>query len=283
MPLTELRLYLIPLFSLAPLNAHFMNPTRRILLLPGYGEDERIFRHLEATLAPSYRYVIVDYKRVLPHFTPANIKLERFIKRLIFTYGITERDILIGHSLGGYLAHHIRQATGCEACLHSSFIHPAKIKILLRSQAIIKQTVGRGILNTTLAKAITQWRYQNQPSAYEIDQVMQLLDEYGAQDVLKLTLLFFRRRKRTLGWLRSRPAYVLPPSLIIHPTADRVVAPPDLPHHSVPGDHFSIVIHPEPSIALIRDWLNGLAPSPGQSARAVALPRLPENAMPPSR
>lgn len=231
----------------------------RIILLPGYGEDERIFRHLEATLT-AYRYVIVDYKRVLPHFTTANIKLERFIKRLIFTYSITERDILIGHSLGGYLAHHIRQVTGCEACLHSSFVHPSKIKILLRSQAIIKHTVGRGILNTALAKAITQWRYQNHPSAYEIDQVMHMLDEYGAEDVLKLTLLFFRRRKRTLGWLRSTPAFELAPSLVIHPEADRVVAPPDLPHHAVPGDHFSIVIHPAPSIELIHGWLATLAP-----------------------
>lgn len=251
---------------------------RRIILLPGYGEDERIFRHLEATLA-SYRYVIVDYKRILPHFKPSNIKLERFIKRLIFTYCITERDILIGHSLGGYLAHHIRQVTGCEACLHSSFVHPSKIKILLRSQAIIKHTVGRGVLNTPLAKAITQWRYQNQPSAQEIDQVMHLLDEYGPEDVLKLTLLFFRRRKRTLGWLRSTPAYALPPSLIIHPASDRVVAAPDLPHHSIPGDHFSIVTHPAPSIALIHAWLENLPPFEwsnelylAQSAKPCALP-----------
>ena len=109
---------------------------KRIILLPGFGEDRRIFRAIMPYFE-NYNTLIVDYQDLLPNFTIHNIRLEKFVKKLIRTYRITKNDVLIGHSMGGYLAHYIRQRVGCEVCLHSSFTNPKKIKVIVHNKSLI--------------------------------------------------------------------------------------------------------------------------------------------------
>jgi alpha-beta hydrolase superfamily lysophospholipase len=230
---------------------------RRIILLPGFGEDRRIFR----TIMPyfeNYNTLIIDYQDLLPNFTIYNIRLEKFVKKLIRTYRITSNDILIGHSMGGYLAHYIRQRVGCEVCLHSSFTNPKKIKVIVHNKSLMGLTIKNGLTNTILFKAITRWKYKDKPSKEEIEHIMALLHDYGSHDVWKMMLLFFKRKTRFMNWLRSTPEYDLAPSLIIHPEGDKVVAAPDLEYESVPGDHFSIVTYPELTFNILENWLKNM-------------------------
>lgn len=228
---------------------------RRLVLLPGFGEDERIFRNIIPYFS-DFQIEIVNYQNILPQFTRYNVRLERFIRKLVQVYGITKDDILIGHSMGGYLAHHVRQMVGCEACLHSSFVHPSKINFLVNNQFLVQWTIQNGLFQWDVFKLISNWRYLNKPSAQEVQHAVDLLNEYGSLDLLKLTLLFFKRKRRFMNWLRSTPDYELVPSLIIHPDKDKIVAAPDEEHFTVEGDHFSIATHPEQSAKILRNWLN---------------------------
>ncbi len=232
-----------------------MNRNTRIILLPGFGEDKRIFRNIMPHLS-EYNTLIVDYQQYLSDYSPRSIRLEKFVRKLILIYKITTDDILIGHSMGGYLAHHIRQRVGCSICLHSSFVHPDKIKLLVKNLPIVKWTVKNGLFQSELFKSLSHWKYKSKPSLQEINHVSDLLEDMGAVNVLKLVLLFYKRKRRFMNWLRSQPDYQLAPNLIIHPERDNIVANPDENHMVVSGDHFSIATHPLETVQLLKDWLN---------------------------
>lgn len=231
-----------------------MSKKTRIILLPGFGEDKRIFRNIIPHLS-EYQTLIVDYQQYLSDYSPRSIRLEKFVRKLILIYQITEKDILIGHSMGGYLAHHIRQRVGCAVCLHSSFVHPKKIKILVKNLPIVKWTVKNGLFQSELFKSVSNWKYKNKPSLQEIKHVRDLLGDMGAVNVLKLVLLFYKRKRRFMNWLRSEPDYQLAPNLIIHPERDNIVASPNEDHIAVSGDHFSIATHPLETVQLLKNWI----------------------------
>lgn len=235
-------------------NNSVMPANQRLILLPGFGEDERIFRHLIPHLE-RYELLVMDYRAVLPSLSTAKFNLSRFTKKLIAHYKVTKKDILIGHSLGGFIAHNIRQYVGCSICMHSSFTEPSKIKPLVHNQFLVKKTIMRGLFTSALFKGTARFLFRNTPSQQDLEYVIETLKEYGNENILKLTLLFFKRKKRLLNWLRSTPAYDLPPNLILHPMQDNILAAPDEQHIKIPGDHFSIAIFPLQTVEIIKNWL----------------------------
>ena len=230
---------------------------QRLLLLPGFGEDERIFRNIISYFG-AYNVEVLDYTNVLPFFSYKSIHLESFIKSIIRFYAISDRDILIGHSLGGFIAHHIRQKTGSPICMHSSFTHPSKIKILISNKLLVKKTVLNGLFNSLAFRKGAKLLHSTSASKRDMEYVIEKLNSYGNANILKLVYLFFNRKKRILNWLRSRPAYDFSPNLIIHPKNDNIVNPPDEDYFEVNGDHFSIATHPQQSIFIISNWLREL-------------------------
>lgn len=232
-----------------------MNREKRIYLLPGFGEDERIFRNLIPHLS-GYNTFIVNYEYILSYFTISNITLDKFTRHLVQYYEIQEQDILIGHSMGGYIAHHIRQQVKCSVCMHSSFTHPNKIKFLINNEILVRWSISKGLFDSKALKVLSKWRYKNKPSAQEVEHVLGLLNDYGSSNILKLILLFFKRKRRFMNWLRSTPEYDHPPCLVLHPENDRIVSHPDEHHTLVPGDHFSIVTHATITADVIKEWLD---------------------------
>ena len=230
---------------------------QRLLLLPGFGEDERIFRNI-INYFGNYEVEVLDYRNVLPRFSYESIRLHLFIKSIIKFYNISERDILIGHSLGGFLAHNIRQEIGCPVCLHGSFTDPAKIKILFGNKFIIKKAILNGLFSSYPFRKVARLRHSTNSSKRDMEYVIEKLDCYGNEDILKLVYLLFNRKKRLLNWLRSTPNYDFSPNLIIHPKDDNIVGRPDEDHIVVSGDHFSISTHPQQSIFIIKNWLREL-------------------------
>jgi hypothetical protein len=230
---------------------------QRLLFLPGFGEDERIFRNIIRYFG-AYDVEVLDYRTVLPVFSEKSIQLQSFIRSLINNYTISQNDILIGHSLGGFIAHHIRQEIGCPICLHSSFTDPAKIKVLLRNKFVAETAIQNGFFTSFAFRKGARLLYALKDSKEEMECVLDTLSSYGEENILKLVLLFFNRKKRLLNWLRSSPSYDYAPNLILHPKKDNIISAPDEDYILIPGDHFSIATYPQKSVFIILDWLKEL-------------------------
>lgn len=230
-----------------------MSYRKRIVLLPGFGEDKRIFRKIAPYLS-DYELLHVDYRSVLHRFTPENIELPDFISALHEHYGISQDDILIGHSLGGFISHRLRQQLGCDNCLIASFTNPKKIKLPYNYKKLAKWFTDKGGFTSIPFRQIVRIKYRNSTALPDLENSLEVFAQYGKQDIYKLIRLIQPRWKGWLDWLRPAPTE-LSPSLILHPQKDSIVAPPDEQHIKLPGNHFSPATHPEIVGRHLEAWL----------------------------
>lgn len=231
-----------------------MSYRKRIVLLPGFGEDKRIFRKIAPYLS-NYELLHIDYRSVLDRFTPEDIEMKYFIEALRQQYSITKDDILIGHSLGGFIAHQFRQLLGCDNCLIASFTNPKKIKLPYNYRKLTKWiTNNKGLFTSGTFKNIIRLKYHNHPAMPELENSLEVFEQYGKKDIYKLLRLLQPKRKSFLKWLLPDPIQITP-SLILHPIKDSIVAPPDEPHIQLPGNHFSPATQPELVGQHLEQWL----------------------------
>ncbi len=230
-----------------------MSYRKRIILLPGFGEDKRIFRKLEPYLE-GYDLLYADYRSVLHRFSPDDIVVGDFVKELSEYYSIDKEDILIGHSLGGYISHVLRQQLHCDNCLIASFTDTKKIKLPFNYKRLVKWVTHKGLFTSKALKRIIRFKYHKNPAMPELENSLEVFEEYGKEDIYKLIRMIQPRPVGILEWLRSKPE-PLRPSLILHPVRDSIVAPPSEPYIKLPGNHFSPATHPEIVGEHISKWL----------------------------
>lgn len=244
-----------------------------LYLLPGFGEDRKIFRKLYPYFS-GFQTVDVDYRPVLQEFTADTISVTNFVARLITYYDIQPHDVLVGHSMGGFIAHNIRKVLHCEACLIASFTNPNKIKFPIQFEWLVKWLTYNGLFTSDIYKEAANFHFGNEHVALEeIQNTLAVFGSYKREDIFKLIkMLNGYRKKGLLGWLYSYTKEVKP-SLIIHPANDSVLGAPDEKHITVPGDHFAPVTHPQAIGNVLGKWLLSLSQS-----RAVSEELLLEDA-----
>ncbi len=229
--------------------------SQRVVLLPGFGEDDKIFRKIKPFLN-GYSLLYVDYRDVLRKFEVENITMDKFVHELIEYYDINSKDILIGHSLGGYISHKIKQSTDCHNCLIASFTDPSKIKIPVGFKRVIKLLTMKGMFTSKLFKEMLWKTYEKKPSVAEIEHTLSVFDSYNKEDIYKLIKIIEPKKK---SWTRLfRKNRTKRPSLILHPMSDWIVKSPDEEHIKVPGDHFALTTYFEIVGQHLEDWLLSL-------------------------
>jgi len=229
--------------------------SQRVLLLPGFGEDDKIFRKIKPYLN-GYHLLYVDYRDVLRKFEVENITMDKFVDQMIDYYDINENDILIGHSLGGYISHKIKQLVNCPNCLIASFTDPSKIKFPVGFKRVIKLLTMKGMFTSRLFKEMLWKTYQKKPSVEEIEHTLSVFESYDKEDIFKLIKIIEPRKK---SWTRIfKKNRIKRPSLIIHPMSDWIVKSPDESHIKVPGDHFALATYFEIVGQHLEDWMLGM-------------------------
>jgi pimeloyl-ACP methyl ester carboxylesterase len=94
---------------------------KRLLLLPGYLEDTTVFDTLRPLL-PAQSVLAIELEPEFAQWRPTGAaNAVTFARHLARRYGIGPDDMLIGHSMGGWLAAHLKAQTGATAVLLSSF------------------------------------------------------------------------------------------------------------------------------------------------------------------
>ena len=225
-----------------------MSYLSRLILLPGYTEDQTIFATL-LPLLPAFAQVLpLELEEEFAHWRPAGrptvVALAQY---LAARHRIGPADVLIGHSMGGWIAAHLKAQTGATAILLSSFTDQAKIVSKIRSPRLLALYAHLGLVQNRWLNEYFRRRYPHEESRVLHGQLVagmgRLRRRYVAQ---QLGVLF-----------ASVPPLTTQPELRLHARGDTVVLPPDESFVELPGDHFAHYFYPQLAAAAIGQLLAG--------------------------
>jgi pimeloyl-ACP methyl ester carboxylesterase len=207
----------------------------RLFFIPGFGEETYIFDKLKLFI-PGEKVLIENWKLLeeLPHH---NITVLDYAIFLINTNGIQKQDVVIGHSLGGWVALQIKQLTGCRVIHISSWTNGKKVVTVPLNKKLMFWLARRGFGFNTVIRDVLVWLfYRTEPSEPIFAAIFNRLRLGNKEIVAKQLMIVYNTMEK--------PITVMP-DLRIHAKADHIIRPPDQPHVSVPGDHFSLYTYPE--------------------------------------
>lgn len=219
--------------------------TKRIFLLPGFGEDVFAFDELVSYIK-GYTIIGVDYRPVLNKFVFPIITRKQFAKRLTEHYGITPDDKLIGHSMGGYFAAQVRELQGNDICMIAAFSDPSKIRHVLPQLPRFSQVA-----------ALTGFVKSGYSRNYLLDRVHEEHYKMALERVLKNFKKFSNLQLALMSEMNyeAKIDSFLPNPLRIHDRRDRVITAPDEDYVQVNGGHFCQNLYPEEVYEAMREFL----------------------------
>jgi hypothetical protein len=187
-------------------------------------------------LLPPADYVPINLADEFMRWKPdGRIDVRLLAQYLIDHYSITSRDVVIGHSLGGWTAINIKQLCGAAAIQLASWTDQKKIKFPVHNLRVIKFFVSSGITQSRTLNSVLKKLY---PFPESRDLYNHLIDS-----LMQMTRLYVWQQLQAL--FAPVPALTVQPDLRVHARPDSIVAPPDEPFVEVPGDHFNLVFYPE--------------------------------------
>ncbi|TAE28658.1 MAG: alpha/beta hydrolase [Cytophagales bacterium] len=207
----------------------------RLILIHGYVEDAGIFDNLVPLLLPA-SLLPIDVNDEYARWNPTGrINARQFAQYLTDYYDITADDVLIGHSMGGWIAINIKELTGAKTIQLASFTDQKKINFPVRNLTALKLMLRIGLTQSV-------WLTNYFKKLYPFAESKELYDRLvSGIPAIKPTHLFLQQQ--TL--FAPVPPLTVQPDLRIHARPDNIVFTPSEPFHEVPGDHFTLYCQPE--------------------------------------
>lgn len=207
----------------------------RIFLIHGYVEDSTIFDQLVPLLPPA-DYVRINLADEFARWQPTGrVNVGMLAQYLTDQYKITAEDVVIGHSMGGWAAINIKQVSGAMVIQLASWTNQKKILFPTDNLTVLKFLLNSGI---TQSRTLNNF-FKKQYSFAESRELYNRLVDGSRQ----MSRLYLWQQLQTL--FAKVPPLTVQPDLRIHAQSDTIVGPPDESFIEVPGDHFSLVFHPE--------------------------------------
>lgn len=221
----------------------------RILFIHGYIEEPTVFDRLTSLLPPTEQIRINladEFRRWKPS---GSVNVREVAQYVINQYAVNADDVVIGHSMGGWIAAYVKELTGAAVVQIASWTNPKKI---------LFPTHNLSILRVLFFSGLTQSRFFTELSVRQYP-----FDE--SRTFFQTLLSGSRQMDRRYLWFQIQTLFAkvsplsVQPELRIHARPDNIIAPPDEPYVEVPGDHFSLVFHPDVVAAQINSLLSDSA------------------------
>ncbi|MDQ6813210.1 MAG: alpha/beta hydrolase [Bacteroidota bacterium] len=217
----------------------------RIFFIPGLGEEISIFDKILPFI--DGEKVFIDNWTLLTEVAEEDLTVMVYASYLIKKFSITVSDVVIGHSLGGWVALHIKHLANCPIVQIASWTDMKKVSIPV-NRHLLYWSARRGIgLNNFVLNILVLLKYRHARSR---DIFITIFKRLMTGD--KTTLV--KQLKVIYNPLKEHVAVI--PNLRIHSKTDHIVGPPDEAFEKVPGDHFTLYTHPETVYPLIQKFLN---------------------------
>lgn len=208
----------------------------RLVLVPGYLEDCTIFDTLRPWL-PAAEVLALELEPEFAQWHPRRglVNATTLAEHLARRYRIGPTDALLGHSMGGWIAAHLRALTGASAVQLSSFTDQRKIVATSRHPLALALYAWLGVGGSPWLRRRALRRYPFAESRALYAQLAARLARYPRRYVHRQLQVLFA----------PVAPLALPPSLRLHARHDPVILPPDEPFGELPGDHFAHYYHPQ--------------------------------------
>lgn len=207
----------------------------RLILIHGYFEDPSIFDNLASLLLPATLQPI-DLKEEWARWKPNGpVNARQLAQYLADYYEIRPDDVVIGHSMGGWIAINIKEVCGAKAIQLASWTDQKKINFPVTNLTALKWMLATGLTQSTWLRDYVKKQY---PFAESKELYVRFVDEgrhfpkayvYWQQQILFAPV----------------PLLTVKPDLRVHARRDNIVFRPDEPFTEVPGDHFCLHYHPD--------------------------------------
>jgi hypothetical protein len=209
--------------------------TMRVFFIHGFGEDEAIFSKIAPKIAG--KHIFINVWNELGNKPRPTVNVLDFAKELIHSHNMSEKDVLIGHSMGGWIAYHIKHMTGCPIVQIGSWTHFDRVILPISNVNLAYWLIRKGLFFNGFNKGLyTLIGYRNKPSKEIFRSVFDNLIQGNRENIINQMRLI----------LTPVPEQVtVKPDLRIHALKDIVIRPPKEPFHEVVGDHFTLITHPE--------------------------------------
>ena len=200
---------------------------KRLLFIHGNLDVPASFEAL-LPLLPPYETRCIDLEDDFNDWDAAiPVTVRTVAERVAQAYHIGPDDILIGHSMGGWIAAHVKELTGATVIQLSSWTNPRKVKAPIRQLGLIRAIVNSGLVQhpfcINAAKRLYPFRQSRTRIRAALDRVQHMNPAYM---IWQYELIF-----------NNVPALTVLPDLRIHDRRDPVISPPDEPFVNVPGYH----------------------------------------------
>lgn len=221
----------------------------RLIFIPGFGEEVMIFDKIHPYFA--HEKLFVDNWTLLGEEELPQLNVLAYAYELCDQFNITKDDIIIGHSMGGWVAWFIKHVAGCRVVQIASWTDSSKVVAPIRNPKIVYWTVRSGLYLNPVTFQFFLWQnYYKKPSQGIYSMVFKRLIRGNKKNAINQLRLIFNP-------VSERP--VMEPDLRIHSHADTTIQFPDEPTHEVPGDHFNLWTNPEEVVTPILDLLATVA------------------------
>lgn len=207
----------------------------RILFIPGFGEEVSIFDKIQPFL-PGEK-VFIDNWALLEEVPEKGLTVVVYAKYLVERFNIKKEDIITGHSMGGWIAWHIKHLAGCRIIQIASWTDSRKLVKVPIEPPLLYWLVKRGFgFNLLALRILVLLHYQKKPSKEIFITIFERLRRGNKEIAAKQLIIILNPVKEPI---------TISVDCRIHAKADRIVKYPDQPFHAVPGDHFTLYTYPE--------------------------------------
>ncbi len=207
----------------------------RILFIHGFGENETIFSKISPFIPGEH--VFLNIWSILGDVPRTNINVLDFAKEVVQKFKITQNDVIIGHSMGGWIAYHIKHLTGSPIVQIASWTDPDKPFTPIKNVKLSYWIVRNGLLfNHFFKRLLILKGYEGKPSKDIYQEIFEGMIKSNRENLINQLRLILTPVSEKI---------IAIPDLRIHAQIDLVVRRPRESFHEVVGDHFTLYTHPE--------------------------------------
>ena len=205
----------------------------RIIFIPGFAEDELIFSKI-TPLIEGDKLVLNSWK-LLGNERRESFNALKFAQEFITTYKINDSDILIGHSMGGWIAYHVKYLIGCRLIHIASLTNTDRIIPPAINHPIIHWAVRHRLIFNRFTTLISSLGFYHHNYSKEIFMYYaHLLEKANTENIVNQLKVILNPVDAVIR---------VQPDLRIHSKDDTILKPPREPYYEVQGDHFTLYTH----------------------------------------